>query len=223
MISIIIPVYNQWAYTKSCLSDLNKLPNDVEIIVVNNGSNDLTNKEIKSFERVNHIKLKTNTGFGFACNTGYKESKGDIVIFLNNDVKVVTNLDKWTNALVCNDDTLYSPTGGFIDSNANFKYETDGGKKQFNYLSGWCLFGKKSVFEIIKDAHNYPFWDRTFAYFEDTYLSFRAKKFGIKLQIQEVPIRHYGRKTSSIIGLNKMYLEAKSKFIETCNNENIIL
>lgn len=47
VLSIVIPVFNKYAFTKACLTDLSKLPEDHQIIIVDNGSTDETRAELK--------------------------------------------------------------------------------------------------------------------------------------------------------------------------------
>ena len=55
-LSICIPVYNKYAFTKSCLDDLYKLPEDHEIIIIDNGSTDDTGSLLKNNNRIKYIR-----------------------------------------------------------------------------------------------------------------------------------------------------------------------
>jgi len=58
-----------------------------EIIVVDNGSTDSSVRLLKAkFPEVKVISLKENLGFSKANNIGAKNAKGDVLVFLNNDV-----------------------------------------------------------------------------------------------------------------------------------------
>ena len=52
-LSIVIPVFGKFNFTRACLSDLFKLPFNHEIIVVDNGSTDETQAELSKIDRVN--------------------------------------------------------------------------------------------------------------------------------------------------------------------------
>ena len=195
--SIIIPVFNQSHFTKQCLSDLFYLDSDNEIIIVNNGSTDRTITIIEeickkphtcSFKLINNDK---NLGFAKACNIGYVNSSNDIIIFLNNDIRISKDsLSSWTNDIEkqLKDNLLVSPTGGMLDNKFNFQYETTG-MKPWVYLSGWLLCGYKDTFNKLAQNLNQPgcFIEEFGTYFEDTYMSFQAKKLGIELKIIKTP------------------------------------
>lgn len=91
-VSIVIPVFNKWKFTKDCLNALTvKNTNKVkfEIIIVDNNSADETAKELQAFKKkYKNIKVITNSmnlGFAKANNIGVEESTGDLILFLNND------------------------------------------------------------------------------------------------------------------------------------------
>ena len=90
-ISIIIPVYNMEKYIVSTLTSItdNVLEN-VEIIVINDGSNDNTKEIVESFFTQNpHLECKlihqTNAGVSVARNKGIEAATGDMLIFCDSD------------------------------------------------------------------------------------------------------------------------------------------
>lgn len=104
LVSIVIPIYNQPALTEQCLESLLAAQSHIhsEIICVDNGS-DIDTKSViqKISKKSSRIKIVTHTenlNFSLGCNTGFKESDGHIVVFLNNDT-IVT--DFWLDNLIC--------------------------------------------------------------------------------------------------------------------------
>jgi len=92
-ISIIIPHLNGIHHLDDCLGSLRRQTlTEFEIIVVDNGSTDGSQAYIRdNFPEVKLLELNKNMGFTGACTAGYKVSKGDLVILLNNDTEVDAN------------------------------------------------------------------------------------------------------------------------------------
>ena len=87
-ISIVIPHYNGKDLLYNCLQSIyqNISIESFEIIVVDNNSNDGSTETVKiDFPKINLIKSKKNLGYSGGCNLGAKNSKGEYIIFLNND------------------------------------------------------------------------------------------------------------------------------------------
>jgi GT2 family glycosyltransferase len=167
-----------------------------------------------------YLRNDKNLGFGAAVNRGFNESSGDNVLFLNNDVLFSCKDLYWLNELIAkvDDNSLVGPTAGFLNDEFVFQYETDDFSKPINYMSGWFLCASRKCFDKLSKGLNGPFDDETFfAYFEDTDLGFRAKEMGIKFVNHKVPMHHVGQQTSKKIGLSKLYVESKSKFIKKWN------
>lgn len=89
-VSVIVPVYNVEQYLPKCLDSLiNQTFDDYEIIVVNDGSPDESEKIINEYEK-NHRKLiksykKKNGGLSDARNFGVSKASGKYVMFVDSD------------------------------------------------------------------------------------------------------------------------------------------
>ncbi len=99
-VSIIIVNYNGKIYLEACLSSLlkiNKWNLTVDIIMVDNLSQDGSVSFVK--EKFPKIKVLENdeNNFARALNLGTRNSKGDYIAFLNNDTVVEKN---WLNGLL---------------------------------------------------------------------------------------------------------------------------
>tara|TARA_B100001123_G_scaffold425982_1_gene539571 strand:+ start:1000 stop:2043 length:1044 start_codon:yes stop_codon:yes gene_type:complete len=87
LVSIIIPHWNGIDILSECIDSLNNTEySNFEIIVVDNNSSDESVKWLKA----NHPKIKIiendkNYGYAGGCNRGINNSKGDYIVFLNND------------------------------------------------------------------------------------------------------------------------------------------
>ena len=89
LLSVIIPVYNGEKYIEdSVMSVLNQAYQNLEIIIINDGSIDRTHsiceRLVKIDDRVKVIN-KTNGGVASARNLGISESKGKYIVFLDSD------------------------------------------------------------------------------------------------------------------------------------------
>lgn len=90
LVSIITVNYNQSEVTFDLLRTLRKISySNVEIIVVDNGSpNDNPDLIKKKFPEIELIKSDVNLGFAGGNNLGVRKSKGDYLMFINNDTEV---------------------------------------------------------------------------------------------------------------------------------------
>ena len=87
-LSIIIPVYNSERVINTCLESLLCTNNDIECIVVNDGSKDNTEKIVlKYLEHDNRIKLINieNHGVSYARNIGIEYATKEYVTFIDSD------------------------------------------------------------------------------------------------------------------------------------------
>ncbi len=84
-LSIIIPIYNMEKYLKECLNNI-PVREDLEIIMVNDGSKDTSEKICKKYIKDNWVYIyKENDGFINARKTGIEVAKGANVLFLDPD------------------------------------------------------------------------------------------------------------------------------------------
>lgn len=94
-VSIIIPVYNVRDYIETCLQSVLKQSYDnIEIILVNDGSTDGSDFICESFERKDSRIIyisQENRGLSGARNTGLKYVTGDYIFFLDSDDFIAVN------------------------------------------------------------------------------------------------------------------------------------
>lgn len=97
LISIIIPIRDQWKLLKNCLESIHEITaySNYEIIIINNSS-----KEQETFELLRIIEEKSNIHilnydhrFNFSAINNYAEKKanGEVLLFLNNDTTVIAS------------------------------------------------------------------------------------------------------------------------------------
>lgn len=93
-ISIVIVNYKVPECLKEALHSLRQadIYDKSEVIVVDNASNDNSEEIItKEFPEVQWIQLKSNIGFGKACNVGVRNACGEYLLILNPDTVVGTS------------------------------------------------------------------------------------------------------------------------------------
>lgn len=87
ILSIIVPVYNVENYIKDCIQSLlAQSLQDIEIIVVDDGSLDNSIEKVKEFndERIKIVR-KENGGLSSARNEGLKIAQGEYIAFVDSD------------------------------------------------------------------------------------------------------------------------------------------
>ena len=98
-ISIIIPMYNAKEYIARCLeSVINQSFNNIEIIIVNDGSTDESLEICKKYGEVDEriiILNKRNSGVSVARNEGMNVATGEYVMFVD--------ADDWIDESMCQD------------------------------------------------------------------------------------------------------------------------
>ena len=95
-VSIIIPIYNIQEYIKPCLeSVLGQTHNDIEVILINDGSSDNSGSICDSYanqdDRVRVIHQK-NLGVSAARNKGLAAATGEYIMFVDGDDMIDTNM-----------------------------------------------------------------------------------------------------------------------------------
>ncbi len=204
LVSIILPVYNQYSYTIACINSIIKYRGDIniEIIVGDDNSSDDT-KDLEN--RIRNLKVvhnKTNLGFLLNCNNAAKFAKGKYLLFLNNDTLVKEN---WLSALVelaesdssiglvgskfIYPDGSLQEAGGIIRSDGsawNYGRGSNPSLPEFNYvkdvdyITGASILVPRLIFEKLGG------FDERFkpAYCEDSDLAFSIRKLGYRTVFQ---------------------------------------
>ena len=89
VVSIVIPCYNQGRFLRDAIdSALQQTYPSIEVIVVNDGSTDNTASVIPVNAAVHHLEQR-NRGAAVARNAGFRESRGDYIIFLDADDRLL--------------------------------------------------------------------------------------------------------------------------------------
>ena len=242
-VSIVIPVYNQFAYTYHCVQSILKNSGDItyEIIIANDCSTDLTTRIREIIPGVVCVTNEQNLRFLRNCNNAAKHAKGKYILFLNNDTQVqkdwlaplVTLIESSEKIGMVGSKLIYpdgrlQEAGGILwrDGSAwNFGNRQNPALPQFNYvkqvdyISGAAIMLSRELWERIGgfDEHFAP------AYCEDSDLAFTVRKLGYKVMYQpKSVVVHFegvsnGTDTSS--GQKKYQIENSKKFREKWKEE----
>ena len=96
MISVIVPVYNVEEYLEECLESIRKQTyQDIEVILVNDGSTDGSKEICERFCQVDsrfRLINQENQGQSVARNRGVKESVGQYIMFVDSDDVINTSV-----------------------------------------------------------------------------------------------------------------------------------
>ena len=191
LVSIVIPVYNGANYVAEAIeSALNQTYKNIEIIVVNDGSTDNTEKIVKSYGDKVRYFYKENGGTSSALNLGVKNMKGDYFSWLSHDDMYYPNkIEKQIEELKRLDDknTMIYSNSEYIDKNGKGLFRTEFEYREkpnllnfpifavmFGMISGCSLLISKSIFV------DNNFFDETLRYTQDYDLWYRLKNYNIK-------------------------------------------
>ena len=128
-VSIIVPVYNVEKYIEKCLKSLvNQTLKDIEIIIVNDGTKDnsqrIVDKYTKKYDFVKSY-IKENGGLSSARNYGLKYANGEYIAFVDSDdyvdkdmYEIMYNKAKSNDfdVVVCNLKYIYDSSASLVSS-----------------------------------------------------------------------------------------------------------
>jgi glycosyltransferase involved in cell wall biosynthesis len=105
VLSVVIPYYNLGAYINEAINSvLNSTHQHIEIIIINDGSDDEASiKELDNFRNHPQIKIidKQNTGLADSRNKGAELSNGEFLAFLDADDKVAPDYYEKAIKILC--------------------------------------------------------------------------------------------------------------------------
>ncbi len=90
-VSIIVPVYGQLRYTIECLLSIaaaGSATQRFEVIVADDASPDDTYSVLHGVPNLRIVRQPANQGFVRNCNSAARETRGRLIVFLNNDTQV---------------------------------------------------------------------------------------------------------------------------------------
>lgn len=242
-ISIVFPSYNGERFLKRNLESIKLLDNldEIELVIIDNRSNDSTVNVIKDFEDLINIKLiknHLNEGFAEACNLGVSNCNGDFVFITNQDVifpsNFFTKLKEIYFEYKIKHEIIISPalifeTGkihyfGAKNHLLGFSYTPELGEimppkriiKPTQRFSGGTLFIKKDFFQQMGG-----FEKEFFMYYEDTDFSLRLMRNGNTIYTTNDPYLIHQKKCQIMNKLQYFFLERNRFLIIIKNFEDI--
>jgi len=224
-VSVILPTYNRAHLIKrSIQSVLDQTFQDFEIIVVDDGSSDNTEEQVKSFnnQKIRYIRYNENKGAAFARNTGIKAAQGEYIAFQDSDDEWFPNklrrqMEVFKNSSpavgvvytgswrIRNDKRFYLPLfkGGQREGNiykALFEDTIIGMPTPAFIVKKEC-FGRAGLFdERLYSLIDWELWLRISKYYEFRY-------------IDEPLVTLYGTQVSITTDLNS-YIEARKLILK---------
>lgn len=200
-VSILIPVFNELAYTLECLLSLQKYAFDeaFEVVIADDASTDPQVLRLAEIPNLKVIRQSANLGFLGNCNAAYQSTRGEYILLLNNDAQFLNPVAHALMGCLDNNSLLggagpkmiypngrLQEAGCSIDSRGDtqmiglFKdpeepsanYERD-----THYISGAALMVRRSlVGDTLFDERYIP------AYCEDTDLCLRIWSQGSRIR-----------------------------------------
>jgi len=171
-----ITVVTPWKDCAELIPDyekaISRLLDDDRCIVIDNGSS--TDIVVEGAET---IAVRNNLGFCRGNNLALHSVETDAVLFLNNDVRMIS--PNWVEEV-----RRWLQPGLLVGASLMFE-ET----AQVPYLEGWCIAG------MTEDIHSIGEWNTDFeepAYMSDVELCWRARKAKMRLRQVNVGLLHLG-------------------------------
>lgn len=180
-LSIIVPVYNVEKYLRRCMDSLvSQTISDMEILVINDGSPDNSQKIIEEYEKkYSFVKgfVKENGGLSDARNYGIEIAKGEYIAFVDSDDYIENTMyetmykkaiTKEFDVVVCDFEEIYSDHS--VLGTSKIKQDLmnpEQVKEQMHdiYPSAWNKIYKKELFDNLRFKKN--------VWFEDVELIYR--------------------------------------------------
>ncbi len=202
-VSVIIPVYNVEQYLNKCLDSLvNQTLQDIEFIIVNDGSTDRSKNIIFRYKENYSDKIlyleKENGGLSDARNYGMKYVKGDYIAFLDSDDYVELDIYEkmYNRAIETNADMVECdfyweyPDKKIHDTKANYKSESD--MYANARVVAWNKLYKRDV--LLNSGIEFPKGLR----YEDVEFFYKILPKLNKIELINEPLIHYIQRDNSI-------------------------
>ena len=226
--SFIIPCYNSELYVEKCLVTIfEQTYNNIEIIVINDGSIDSTDKIVKKIIEKNKnnpiniiYKKIENHGVSYARNLGLKYCSGDWIIFLDSDDYIDRKYVETLNSIIIKNDNIDLIVTPLIYVNSNQTYKQsinnkmvctdfdkekliscllsfDYGRKKYDVDYGDCRCIGGKCYKSSLIKNNNLFFDTNLKTFEDGVFNIRCYHLARNILFLNNNLYYYNRNENS--------------------------
>lgn len=162
LVSVIIPCYQSEKTLNDTIKDVfSQTYSNIEIICVNDGSTDSTPDILNNYRsKIIYINQK-NSGAPSARNNGFSISKGEFILFCDDDVNLKKDMiEKMLKKLDENPDKAYcySNFKFGIHTFDLFPFDAEKLKKE-NYISTMSLIRREKFIGFDESLKKYQDWD----------------------------------------------------------------
>ena len=150
LVSVVIPIYNSEKYLKECLNSvLDQTYENIEIIVVDDGSTDSSPDILKKYSDNVIVLSQKNGGLASALNLGISKMKGHwFKWFSPDDVMCPRTVEILVSEI------KKFPDNTIIYSNWNIIGESGTFLRKFNDIFKYEPIKKKTCFKLVDEMHN---------------------------------------------------------------------
>jgi GT2 family glycosyltransferase len=209
-LSVLMVLHDQFELTMMALGSLRaNYPDDIDLILIDSGSNDETRHITKYVLGSTHFRLDINIGFLRGCNAALEFASSDLVLYLNNDTELAPGAISAAARRLTSDPTIGAVGGmivrthGLVQEAGNIIYR-DGSTRGYGrdlsplapevnfvrdveFCSGVFLMARRSLLNKLEgfDARFAP------AYYEDTDICLRIRAAGFRVVYDPaIVVRH---------------------------------
>ena len=248
-VSVVILNYNGSDMTLRCVDSIlrkTRYPY-FEVIVVDNGSEGRDFERLvaglRGVKRVRMVRSRVNLGFAGGCNLGARKSRGELLVFLNNDtwveegwlcelVRTFTDDPRVgaAQSLLLRPDGTVDSSGDFIDLfGVSMRRDGDwGARYEGQYRSveeifssrGAAMAVRRDVFEALGG-----FDEDFFLTYEDIDLSWRVRRLGYKVVLVPTSVVYHVGEASECPSALKVFHYEKNRLLTIFKNSppNILI
>ncbi|MGD9333164.1 MAG: glycosyltransferase [Desulfobacterales bacterium] len=221
-VSVIIPTYNRaWCLSEAIDSVLAQTFQDMELIVVDDGSTDDTDTILAGYGGQARLLRQTNQGVSAARNHGMRYARGDLLAFLDSDdlwhpdklLRQAAFFDTHPEAMICQNEEIWMRRGVRVNP-----------KRRHRKPSGWifeaslalCLVSPSAVMMrrgLLEDMGGF---DESLPACEDYDLWLRVSlRYPIHLLEEPLVIKRGGHadQLSAAAGLDRFRIQSLDKIL----------